>query len=211
MALGAAAGTLVGLAAKTAGCCAAFVLGRALLAQQAVHVSDAEHLPTQIAAAPLVAPAAGASGRAARLLRALRRVVTRSPWRGALLVLSSPLPASIKVYGLAAMPAVSLRTFAAAAAITGAPYTLLLALLGSTMGDTAAQHGSAGEVNPTAAAVRLSLTVLAAAGTAAAAAVAAAALRHELASDAVASDDSDRPQSAPLPGAEAEQPPCSTA
>ena len=39
------------------------------------------------------------------------------------------------------------------------------------MGDTAAQHGSAGEVNPTAAAVRLSLTVLAAAGTAAAAAV----------------------------------------
>ena len=52
MALGAAAGTLVGLAAKTAGCCAAFVLGRALLAQQAGHVSDAEHLPTQIATAP---------------------------------------------------------------------------------------------------------------------------------------------------------------
>lgn len=207
MALGAIVGTMVGLAAKTAGCCVAFLLGRALTSRQVAHVGVIKQPAADIATTEPVAPAAAsAAGGTARLLGALRRVVARSPWRGSLLVLSSPLPASIKVYWLSAMPAVSLHTFATAVTVTGAPYTLLLALLGSSLGDTA------GEVRPAGSAViRLSLTALAAASTVASATAAAAALRHELATDAAGGDASGAQQTAPSRGAEVEPPPRSAA
>lgn len=78
---------------------------------------------------------------AARVLRALRRAIKRAPWRGALLAAAAPLPCSVKNYGMAAMPEVTLGTFAVATLLAGAPYSALLALAGSTLVSLEAEAG----------------------------------------------------------------------